>query len=94
MLHHSVAPHDSPPPPSLSTSLPTSLPPQLPPRPLTKCPTFFVVYREALKTRPTLRCVQTVDMEDPEAFCDGGDVLFTGAVLGCLYASVVRASVV
>ncbi|CAM9480004.1 unnamed protein product [Pylaiella littoralis] len=34
--------------------------------------------REALTSRPALKCVQTVDMEDPEARCDGGDVLFTG----------------
>ncbi|CAM9495751.1 unnamed protein product [Ectocarpus sp. 4 AP-2014] len=34
--------------------------------------------REALATNPALKCVKTVHMEDPDARCDGGDVLFTG----------------
>ncbi|CAM9854015.1 unnamed protein product [Ascophyllum nodosum] len=36
--------------------------------------------REALETRPSLKCIQATHMgeEDPEACCDGGDVLFTG----------------
>lgn len=38
--------------------------------------------REALETRTSLKCVQTVHMGDDEgaseACCDGGDVLFTG----------------
>lgn len=33
---------------------------------------------EALKTRPSLKSINMVHMEDPEALCDGGDVLFTG----------------
>lgn len=38
----------------------------------------MLVCREALATRPSLKCIQMVHMEDPEAKCDGGDVLFTG----------------
>ncbi|CAM9852987.1 unnamed protein product, partial [Laminaria digitata] len=36
--------------------------------------------REALATRPSLKSIETVHMEDqdPEALCDGGDVFFTG----------------
>ncbi|CAM9555610.1 unnamed protein product [Discosporangium mesarthrocarpum] len=34
--------------------------------------------REALESRRTLGCVRRAEFEDPEAFCDGGDVLFTG----------------
>eukprot|EP00752_Nemacystus_decipiens_P005765 g5214.t1 len=34
--------------------------------------------REALASRPALKCVQLKHMEDPGAQCDGGDVLFTG----------------
>ncbi|CAN0382084.1 unnamed protein product, partial [Hapterophycus canaliculatus] len=38
--------------------------------------------REALATRPSLKCVQTVQMGGgPEARCDGGDVLFTGTAV-------------
>ena len=40
--------------------------------------------REALETRPSLKCIQATHMgeEDPEACCDGGDVLFTGVGAG------------
>lgn len=41
---------------------------------------LVTINREALASRPALKCVQSKHMEDPEAQCDGGDVLFTGEV--------------